>query len=194
MATRKVNAKRRAQKGRGSATHDAIDPVALVQSVLRESYLQSMEDLKDYANKVKHFNQQKKAIREYLKALRCVRSQLLAEARERGLDITRPSGDDAKQLSRLLQRHAHAFEVGPVEFEIGLSSRAPADKVDSLDAISDEIERWEEKLNSIGDDAQLANVDLQNALQKQQQVLQMMSNISKMLHDTAMSIIRKMGS
>lgn len=51
----------------------------------------------------------------------------------------------------------------------------------------------QERLNSIGDDAQLANVDLQNVLQKQQQTLQMMSNISKMLHDTAMSVIRKMG-
>ncbi len=51
----------------------------------------------------------------------------------------------------------------------------------------------QEKLNSIGDDAQLANVDLQNILQKQQQTLQMMSNISKMLYDTAQSVIRKMG-
>ena len=51
----------------------------------------------------------------------------------------------------------------------------------------------EEKLNSVGDDAQLANVDLQNMLQKQQQTLQMISNIGKMLHDTAMAVIRKIG-
>jgi hypothetical protein len=55
------------------------------------------------------------------------------------------------------------------------------------------IQGMEEKLNSVGDDAQLANVDLQNMLQKQQQTLQMMSNIPKMLHDTAMAVIRKMG-
>jgi len=48
-------------------------------------------------------------------------------------------------------------------------------------------------MNSVGDDAQLANVDLQNMLQKQQQTMQMMSNISKMLHDTAMAVIRKIG-
>ncbi len=41
------------------------------------------------------------------------------------------------------------------------------------------------------DDAQLANVDLQNMLQKMQKTLQMMSNISKSCHDTAMAIIRK---
>lgn len=41
------------------------------------------------------------------------------------------------------------------------------------------------------DSDQLEEVDLQNALQKQQQSLQTMSNISKTLHDTALSVIRK---
>ena len=50
----------------------------------------------------------------------------------------------------------------------------------------------EDMLASAGDDAQLANIDLQNVLQKQQQTLQTMSNVSKMLHDTQMSIIRNM--
>jgi len=45
----------------------------------------------------------------------------------------------------------------------------------------------------LSDDAQLANVDLQNMLEKQQQTLQMLSNISKMLQDTALSVIRKVG-
>jgi hypothetical protein len=42
-----------------------------------------------------------------------------------------------------------------------------------------------------GDGPQLANVDLQNALQKAQQTLQMMGNISKMFHDNALSVIRR---
>ena len=50
-----------------------------------------------------------------------------------------------------------------------------------------------DRLDSLGDDAQLANIDLQNILQKQQQTLQMMSNISKMLYDTAMAVVRKIG-
>lgn len=56
-----------------------------------------------------------------------------------------------------------------------------------------DVQGTADKLNSQGDDAQLANVDLQNILQKQQQTLQMMSNISKMLYDTAASVIRKIG-
>ena len=54
------------------------------------------------------------------------------------------------------------------------------------------IQGLEELLNSVGDDAQLANVDLQNMLQKQQQTMQQMSNISKMLHDTAKAMIQNM--
>ncbi len=60
--------------------------------------------------------------------------------------------------------------------------------------VQEAVGSWETKLNDLpDDDAQLANVDLQNILQKQQQTLQMLSNISKMLHDTAQSVIRKMG-
>jgi uncharacterized phage infection (PIP) family protein YhgE len=64
---------------------------------------------------------------------------------------------------------------------------------EELSRAESELKAWEETLNSAGDDAQLANVDLQNILQKQQQTLQMMSNISKLLYDTAQSVIRKMG-
>ncbi|MCH8203246.1 MAG: hypothetical protein IH996_09085 [Proteobacteria bacterium] len=65
--------------------------------------------------------------------------------------------------------------------------RAVATRIDA------EIVKWEQKLSAAGDDAQLANIDLQNMLQKQQQTLQTISNVSKMLHDTAMAIIRKIG-
>jgi predicted ribosomally synthesized peptide with nif11-like leader len=43
----------------------AIDPNALVQWVLRESYMESTEDLASYAEKVKYFNQVKKTLREW---------------------------------------------------------------------------------------------------------------------------------
>jgi hypothetical protein len=65
-------------------------------------------------------------------------------------------------------------------------------------AVSGEVQgfggaAWETTLRTLHGDAQLANADLQNMLQKQQQTLQMMSNISKMLYDTATSVIRKIG-
>lgn len=48
----------------------AVDPNALVQSVLRESYMQTTEDLRFYAEKVKYFNETKKEIRDHLSKLR----------------------------------------------------------------------------------------------------------------------------
>ena len=55
------------------------------------------------------------------------------------------------------------------------------------------VKELEGHLETVGEDALLAKGDLQNALQKQQQLIQMLSNVSKMLHDTATSTIRKIG-
>jgi hypothetical protein len=74
------------------------------------------------------------------------------------------------------------------------SSFTRGDVADNYGELSTYQKNLEDELNSVGEDAQMANLDLQNALQKQQQLLQMMSNISKMLHETSMSIIRKIGS
>ena len=60
-------------------------------------------------------------------------------------------------------------------------------------ALQKYLEKWEEELQGVGEDGQLGNVDMQSILEKQQQTMQMLSNISKMLHDTTMAIIRKMG-
>ncbi len=62
-----------------------------------------------------------------------------------------------------------------------------------LAEIDEKIKALEEKLDATGDDAQLADVDLQQVLREQQATLQLLSTISKGLHDTAMSIIRKIG-
>ncbi len=77
--------------------------------------------------------------------------------------------------------------------DIGLPSTIPPTDVTTVEELDNAITKFEEKLSTIGDDAQLANTDLQNILQKQQQTLQMMSNISKMLSDTALAVIRKIG-
>ena len=177
------------RKGGNTAT----DVDALVQEVLRESYKQTTEDLRFYAEKVRYFNQCKKVVREYLAALRDYKARVVSQARQRGVSLCSGETKDAAELAKLIRQNAHAYNVGEIEHELCIPNRVPPAKADNLEQVESEIKRWEEKLNSLGDDAQLANVDLQNILQKQQQILQMMSNISKMLHDTAMSIIRKMG-
>ena len=63
----------------------------------------------------------------------------------------------------------------------------------SKEQLENYIGDLEQQLSMVGDDAQLANIDLQNILQKQQQNMQTLSSVSKMLYDTAMAIIRKIG-
>jgi hypothetical protein len=75
-----------------------------------------------------------------------------------------------------------------------LPERVPPEGVDSFESLDAVLAELEERLNTLGDDGQLANLDLQNILQKQQQALQMMSSISKSSHDTMMAIIRNLKS
>ena len=126
----------------------------LVLWVLRQSYLETQSDLREYAEKVKYFNTVKKAVREELRLLICTFSkdlESMCATSEMDLPII------MDRLSRLMS------------------------------AVSDAL------VDEVAEDAQLADVDLQTVIQKQQQVLQMMSNISKMLYDTNSSIIRKIG-
>jgi len=55
---------------------------------------------------------------------------------------------------------------------------------------ADEVEAaLKESIDELGDDAQMAYLDLQDSVQKQQQLIQMMSNIMKTKHDTAKAAI-----
>jgi hypothetical protein len=69
----------------------------------------------------------------------------------------------------------------------------PGAAISSREDLDDYIRELEEKFGTLGDDAESANIDLQNALQKQQQLIQTLSNVSKVLSDTALATIRKIG-
>ena len=160
---------------------------------MREAYLQATEDLRAFAEKVRELNRQKKVLRTYLSALREFKARVLSAARERGVDLCRLGEKDVTTLGAVFKDHAHGHEVGDREYGFCVPGRVPPVEVNSVELLDNEIARWEDRLNTIGDDVQLANVDLQNILQKQQQALQMLSNISKAQHDTVMTIIRKIG-
>ncbi len=58
---------------------------------------------------------------------------------------------------------------------------------------SQQVQDLEDQLTSMGDDAQLEQLNLQNLAQNQQQLLQMLSNFMKNTHDDSMAIIRHIG-
>ena len=156
--------------GSTHARNPSLDIAALVQIVLLESYLTASEDLRFYADKVRHFNSAKKQIREHIKETR---------GRLQG----KPETTKISVVPLTVEKYAlgkDAVKRGRAQIKTVGDWRAS-------------ITKLEEQLQTVGEDAQLANIDLQNALQKQQQTLQTMSNVSKMLHDTAMSVIRKIG-
>lgn len=150
------------------ANDQNLDIIELVQSVMKESYLQQTEDLKQYQEKVQYFNETKKKIRDEQDK---VRKTIITpgSAPLRKMNITVGKGTPTIIFPQ---------NAGMVETE---------------QERQDYVRYLEDKLNAVGDDAQLANIDLQNALQKQQQLIQMISQISKLLNDTAMQTIRKIG-
>jgi hypothetical protein len=107
-----------------------VDVNALVNLVLRESYLQASDDLKRNAEKVKAANQQKK--------------------------LRAPAPGLAAPTVRMLPG-ATQLQIQPT-----------------------------------GDGDQLANIDLQNSMQKQQQTLDTASAVAKAMNDTAMAVVRGM--
>jgi len=183
-------------KRKGANTRDdgsAVDPNAIAESALRAAYLQCAEDLRFYAEKVRAFNEMKKAVRSYLTALRGFRTSVIDAACRRGADPCRRDKSDLKIIAGVFDECAEEFKVGALDRQLCIPDRVPRAQVKDLALLDREIQRWETQLATIGDDAQLASVDLQIVLQKQQQALMMLSNASKMMHDTIMAVIRKIG-
>jgi len=128
-----------------------LDINALVQSVMRESYLQQTEDLRKYKDKVQYFNETKRKIRD-------------EQDKVRKAKITPGSPP-------LLKMNITAGKGTPP-----IISLQNAGIVKTEQERQDYLRYLEDELNAVGDDAQLANIDLQSVLQKQQQLVQMLSN------------------
>ena len=181
------------RKDKKAAQSAPTDINTLVQAVLRESYLDANEDLKTFAGKTRRMNEMKKTIRNLLRELRGFRRTVITSAREIRLDLCGEGEEVREKLAELIVKHAYPHDMDDTGYELCIPDRIPPADVQDLDALDDVIEQWEDELNTIGGDAQLANIDLQNMLQKQQQTIQMMSNVSKVMHDTALAVIRKIG-
>jgi len=145
-----------------------LDP--FVQHVIAQTYVASNADLAQYVAEV---SQQAEEIRELIRHGHEIQAQL-----------------DPDDLAASWQE-VQAAEADFLD-SLGTPGQVPPEGAQTPEELDAYIEEWDEELQTVGEDAQLANIDLQNQLQKQQQTLQMMSQISKVLHDTAMAVIRKM--
>lgn len=162
-----------AKKNRGQ-----VDVRGLVRQVEQKARARIKKSTQPQANAVKDYTKLKQAMRAELARTRRALKNVKA-----GKSVSfRPRPIPSPVRSPKVRNPAVRFQ----------SSNPPKIMTDEQ-ALEEYIKKWEQELQTVGDDAELANIEMQNMLQKQQQTMQMMSNISKMLHDTAMAVIRKMG-
>ena len=92
-----------------AANGGAVDVNALVQSVLRDSYNETTEDLRFYAEKVKYFNECKKLLRDNLTALRKLRADATEYATKvLGVtDLTQMTPEQQEQMSVWMLTHGN---------------------------------------------------------------------------------------
>ncbi len=181
----------------GESPKIPTDAEALVQTVLREAYRQSQEDLQRLADKLRHINEQKKAIRDYVVQVRAFRATALRKAREAGIDLCDRNAETGAVLARLFEELAVGREPADedaalIDYALCIPERVPPAGTASFGDLDSTLAAFEEKLQTVGDGAELAMLELQAALQRKQQAVQMLSNISKTQHDTMMAIIRNL--
>ncbi|MFW9941602.1 MAG: hypothetical protein ACFFFT_11220 [Candidatus Thorarchaeota archaeon] len=65
-------------------------------------------------------------------------------------------------------------------------------KCENIEKIKEEMAKLEEQLNTLDEMTQMDLLKLQQAMEKQQQYLQMIASVMKSMHDTAKSIIQNL--
>jgi len=171
-----------------------VDVNALVQWVLRASYLEQMDDLRDYADKVKFFNGLKSELRSEIRHAQSKRPVAQAQGSVTLRVITGLPTFHSKATRSPAGRQLTPLATPSVVGVAGLAAQIPRqEQTLTLTQLEQYIGDCETRLRSIANDAQLANVDLQNPLQEEQQVLTMLSGLSRSLHDTPMETLRKSG-
>ncbi len=151
-------------------TNRSMDINILIQWTLRQAYHQGNKELQLYAQKVSYLNQLKKILREEI-----------AEMRERATNLA--SGGTAKinMITLIFQQRA-----------IPRISRAW--QTPGKNALENYIQQLEGYLASVGDMMQLAQLQLQDNMNRQSQAVQVLSAIMKSFHDMAKAIINNLRS
>ncbi len=170
---------------------------AVARHVLQESLRECQEDIRLLTEKQKRLNRQKKALRDYIAALRDLRDAVLDRARATGIDLCHMDREGKAALARLFREQTRRRKPADEDearlcYELGIPDRVPPSGIKTIEELDSALAAYEEQLQTIGDDAELAMLALQQAINRKTQVVTMLSNIMKSQHDTMMSIIRNL--
>ncbi len=143
-----------------------------------------------------------RAINDIGRQVKAVTDRLVKDARARVVSVERTRKQMKAEITRARTASAQLkagkqglrIQQKRIERAAGTLKLAGTDiYLTTPEELETYLNEFEARLNSVSDDAQLANIDLQNALQRQQQNLQRVAEVSRMLSDVAMSIVRKIG-
>ena len=100
----------------------------------------------------------------------------------------------ALKFSRVIKGTTTLKGPDMAKLKAGMGNTSSWDEViETKNKLEEYIYDLEDDLQTVGDDAQLANVERDYMLNGLQKTMQLMSNISKMLNALAMGVIRKVG-
>lgn len=160
----------------------SMDPAEMTQWIMRQAYADNTLDMRAYAVRLEFYTEMKARLREELSRARMWRS-----------DHAPKTGE--KALSRPFVRKQISLEP-QVDEEGNWHLREPTDgaAVETAEGMQDYIRELEQAMQTAGDDSQLAHIELQAMTQRQQQMLNTLSSLSKAQHETSMAILRKIGT
>jgi len=138
---------------------------ALVQQVIRESYLASAEDLKKYADKVQYYNEQKMKVTDAIEKAR--RAQITPGSSLNKMNIVLEKGTSGQITMR---------NIGVVKTE-----QERQEYVRYLDS----------KLNQFNEDARIVSLEYENVAQRRQEIKRQLSILSGELKHTAILILQR---
>jgi hypothetical protein len=160
----------------------SIDINELIQYVLRESYLETTQDLADYAEKLKYYNKAKEELQQEVQKARSLKPAVQAKGSVTMQVVTGlpAGGRTVSPTPTPAARPARGFPLSRQERTL---TAAQLDRY---------VNGLEKSLDSLNEDAQLWQLKLHDAMRQQQQAIRALTIIAKKMNDTAKAIIQNM--
>lgn len=175
-----------------------VDTDDLIKNVLQDSYLENKQYLTFFASKVKYFNKVKSEMRKYIKELRSTLCQVKLKPGTEKIMLKLKDFSPAVKFSGKFGKPAEFKKPAKLIRSKRLKFLPPRinyyqkDVIVTPEFLEDEIKKMEDKLKDIGNDAQLAGIDLQTWMKKQNQAIQTLANTTKVLREVASAVVRKL--
>jgi hypothetical protein len=167
----------------------------LAMFVMFELWKSEEDDLKEMVNEIQKMNEAKKRQREYLEYLKKQKASAANKLRESYTGTNAKHSGQIRTVSPQFLTETAKTRLLNIKY-----TRTPKlpifkdPKQMSASELEQAIPNAETNLDSLEEISQLQQLELQDAIQKQAQILQMISNIMKNQHDTLKSIIQNMRS